>query len=54
MRKQDIDPIKKDIDPINDPINQKVLSEREKKIIDLLSNTPNLTRAKMAIWRRNS
>ena len=47
-RKRDIDPIKQDIDPINDPINFKVLSEREKKIVVLLRDEPNLTRAQMA------
>ena len=47
-RKQDIDPIKQDIDPINDPINTAGLSEREKKILELLRQDPTLTRAKMA------
>ena len=46
-QKQDIDPIKQGVDPINDPIN-KNLSEREKKIVALLRNEPTLTRAKMA------
>ncbi|MBO6114952.1 MAG: winged helix-turn-helix transcriptional regulator [Lachnospiraceae bacterium] len=47
-RKQDIDPIKQDIDPINDPINTAGLSEREKKVLELLRQDPTLTRAKMA------
>lgn len=46
--KLDNDPIKQDIDPINDPINRSKLTEREKKIIELLKNNPSLTRAKMA------
>ena len=46
-QKQDIDPIKQGVDPINDPIN-KNLSEREKKIVALLRNEPTLTKAKMA------
>ena len=33
-QKQVIDPIKQDIDPINDPINTVELSEREKKILE--------------------
>ena len=36
-RKQDIDLIKQDIDPINDPINTAGLSEREKKRLFLTS-----------------
>lgn len=48
MQKQYIDPIKQDIDPINDPINIVELSEREKKILELLRQDPTLTRAKMA------
>ena len=48
LQKQDADPIKQNIDPINDPINIKVLSEREKAIIILLRDEPTLTRAKMA------
>ena len=48
MQKQYIDPIKQDIDPINDPINIVELSEREKKILELLRQNPTLTRAKMA------
>lgn len=36
------------IDPINDPINIVELSEREKKIRELLRQDPTLTRAKMA------
>ncbi len=43
-QKRDIDPIKQDIDPIN--IVE--LSEREKKILELLRQDPTLTRAKMA------
>ena len=39
---------KQDIDPINDPINTAGLSEREKKVLDLLRQDPTLTRAKMA------
>ncbi len=48
MQKQYIDPIKQEIDPINDPINIVELSEREKKILELLRQDPTLTRAKMA------
>ena len=48
MQKQYIDPIKQDVDPINDPINIVELSEREKKILELLRQDPTLTRAKMA------
>ena len=48
VKKQDIDPIKQDIDPINDPINTMELSEREKKVLELLRQDPTLTRAKMA------
>ena len=48
-QKRDIDPIKQDIDPINDPINTVELSEREKKILELLRQDPTLTRAKMAV-----
>lgn len=40
--------IKQDIDPINDPINTAGLSEREKKVLELLRQDPTLTRAKMA------
>ena len=40
---------KRDIDPINDPINTVELSEREKKILELLRQDPTLTRAKMAV-----
>ena len=47
-QKQVIDPIKQDIDPINDPLNIVELSEREKKILELLRNDSTLTRAKMA------
>ena len=47
-QKQENDPIKQDIDPINDPINTAGLSEREKKILELLRQDPTLTRAKMA------
>ena len=36
-RKQDIDLIKQDIDPINDPINTAGLSEREKKRLFITS-----------------
>ena len=43
-RKQDIDTIKQDIDPINTA----GLSEREKKVLELLRQDPTLTRAKMA------
>lgn len=39
---------KQDTDPINDPINMAGLSEREKKILELLRQDPTLTRAKMA------
>ena len=39
---------KQDIDPINDPINTAGLSEREKKVLELLRQDPTLTRAKMA------
>ena len=48
-QKRDIDPIKQDTDPINDPINTVELSEREKKILELLRQDPTLTRAKMAV-----
>ena len=48
-QKRDIDPIKQDIDPINDPINTVELSEREKKILELLRQDPTLTKAKMAV-----
>ncbi len=48
MQKQYIDPIKQDIDQINDPINIVEFSEREKKILELLRQDPTLTRAKMA------
>ena len=41
--------IKQDIDPINDPINTAGLSEREKKVLELLRQDPTLTRAKMAV-----
>ena len=44
-RKQDINPIKQDIDPINTV----ELSEREKKILELLRQDSTLTRAKMAV-----
>ena len=48
-QKQDIDPINDPInDPVNDPINMVGLSEREKKILELLRQDPTLTRAKMA------
>ena len=43
-RKQDVDPIKQDLDPIN----AAGLSEREKKVLQLLRQDPTLTRAKMA------
>ena len=49
--KQNIDPIKQNIDPIKqniDPINIVGLSEREKKVLDLLRQDPTLTRVKMA------
>jgi predicted HTH transcriptional regulator len=39
---------KQDIDPINDPINTAGLSEREKKVLELLRQDSTLTRAKMA------
>ena len=47
-KKKKDDPIKQDIDPINDPINIVELSEREKKILELLRQDPTLTRAMMA------
>ena len=47
-KKQRVDPIKQELDPINDPINKLVLNEREKKIIELLRQEPSLSRAKMA------
>ena len=43
-KKQRVDPIKQDVDPIN----KLVLNEREKKIIELLRQEPSLSRAKMA------
>lgn len=46
--KQNNDPIKRAVDPINDPINISLLTEREKKILELLRQDPTLTRAKMA------
>ena len=46
--KQNNDPIKQTVDPINDPINISLLTEREKKILELLRQDPTLTRAKMA------
>ncbi len=48
LKKQNADPIKQDIDPINDPINELGLSEREKKVLELLRQDPTLTRTKMA------
>ena len=47
-QKEYVDPIKQGADTINDPINLKNLSVREKIIIDLLTDKPNLTRAQMA------
>ena len=47
-KKKEIDPIKQTVDPINDPINIAGLSEREKKVLELLRQDPTLTRAKMA------
>ena len=48
-QKHDNDPIKQDIDPINDPISILGLSEREKKVLGLLRQDPTLTRAKMTV-----
>ena len=47
-KKKEIDPIKRGIEPINDPINIVGLSEREKKVLELLGQDPTLTRAKLA------
>ena len=47
-KRQDADPIKQDIDPINDPINKSGLSEREKKVLELLKQAPTMTRTRMA------
>ncbi len=47
-KRQDADPIKQDIDPINDPINKSELSEREKKVLELLKQDPTMTRTRMA------
>ncbi len=47
-KRQDADPIKQDIDPINDPINKSGLSEREKKVLELLKQDPTMTRTRMA------
>jgi len=47
--KQDIDPIKQDVYPINDPIKDETgnseLTEREARILDLLRNESSLTRS---------
>lgn len=42
------DPIKQHADPISDPTNLSQPTEREKRIIELLTRQPSLTRAKMA------
>ena len=50
--KQDIDPIKLNPDPINDPIKNRTgnsgLTEREARVVDMLRNESTLTRAQMA------
>lgn len=50
--KQDIDSIKLNADPINDPIKNRTgnsgLTEREARVVDMLRNESTLTRAQMA------
>ena len=45
-RKKDVNPIN---DPLNDPIKKSVLTEREQQIINLLREDKRLTRAEMAV-----